>query len=266
MIIIGEKINGFIPKTLEAINAKDEAYIRELAVKQTETGAAYIDICAGTAPDVERETMEWLIGLVQDTVDTPISIDSADPQVIVDMMPLVKKPGLLNSISKEAGKAETVFPAMEGNDWKVVALTCNNDGIPNDPKVKFDIAVQIIDQAAEHGITRDRIFIDPCVTTLATTQDCLISFNAAAKMIKEAYPEIRITSGLSNISFGLPYRKCINMQFLALSMYGGGMESAILDPTSKDMQATMHAVKALMGEDQYCMEYLGGFRDGLFGA
>ncbi|MCL2882847.1 MAG: dihydropteroate synthase [Coriobacteriia bacterium] len=264
MIIIAEKINGFIKRTMEAIEAKDEAYLKELAVKQTAGGASYIDICAGTMPEVERETMEWLINLVQDTVDTPLSIDSSDPQVIVDMLPLAKKPGLVNSISMEAGKAETVFPAIEGTEWKVVALTCDNDGIPDTAEAKFEIGKKIIEQAAEYGIGLDRLFIDPCVTTLATTQNCLVSFIGAMKLLRAAYPGIQFTSGLSNISFGMPYRKAINMQFLALALYEG-MDSAIIDPTSSDMQAVLHAVEALLGHDEYCMNYLTAFRNGMFG-
>ncbi|MDR2492481.1 MAG: dihydropteroate synthase [Coriobacteriales bacterium] len=265
MIIIGEKINGFIPKTLAAIEARDDAYIIEITKGQAAGGATYIDICAGTAPDVERETMEWLIDLVQSNTDTPISLDSSDPQVIIDMMPRVKKPGLINSISLEAGKCETVLPAIANTDWKVVALTCDSNGIPDDPKVKFDIAKKIIEQANELGIKNDRLFIDPLVTTLATKQDSLISFNEAIRLIKAAYPDVNITSGLSNISFGMPFRKAINMQFLALTM-AAGMNSAIMDPMSQDMQATMHAVNALLGNDEYCVEYLGAFREGLFGA
>jgi len=265
MIIIGEKINGFIKRTMEAIEAKDEAYLKELAVKQTAGGATYIDVCAGTRPEVERDTMEWLMGLVQDAVDTPLSVDSSDPQVIVDMLPLAKKPGLVNSISKEAGKTETVFPAIQGTEWKVVALTCNNEGIPDDPETKAKIGKQIIEEAAEYGIGLDRIFIDPCVTTLATKQDCLISFIGAMHLLREEFPGVQFTSGLSNISFGMPYRKAINMQFLALAM-AEGMDSAIIDPTSSDMQAVMHAVEALLGRDEYCMNYLSAFREGLFGA
>ncbi|HBT95306.1 MAG TPA: methyltetrahydrofolate--corrinoid methyltransferase [Coriobacteriia bacterium] len=264
MIIIGEKINGFIKKTMEAIEAKDEAYLKELAQKQTDCGAAYIDICAGTMPDVERQTMEWLIGLVQDTVDTPISLDSSDPQVIVDMMPLVKRPGLINSVSKEAGKTETVFPAIKGTDWKVVALTCDSEGIPDAAADKYKIGKQIIEEAAEYGIGLDRIFIDPCVTTLGTRQDCLVEFIGAMKLLRADYPDVQFTSGLSNISFGMPFRKAINMQFLSLAMYEG-MDSAIIDPISPDMQAVMHAVDALMGKDEYCMNYLSAFREGKFG-
>jgi 5-methyltetrahydrofolate--homocysteine methyltransferase len=265
MIIIGEKINGFIPKTLAAIEAHDESYIKDLAKAQVENGSSFIDVCAGTAPEIERETMEWLMGLIQDVVDTPLSIDSSDPQLIVDLLPLANKPGLINSISLEEGKCETVFPVIADTKWSVVCLTCDNNGIPDDPQVKYDIAKRIIDQAETFGITHERIFIDPLVTTLATKQDSLLNFSGAIRLIKADYPDVHFTSGLSNISFGMPYRKAINMQFLALAM-AAGMDSAIMDPTSSDMQATLHATSALLGEDEYCMEYLSAYRDGLFGA
>ncbi|MDR3304836.1 MAG: methyltetrahydrofolate cobalamin methyltransferase [Clostridiales Family XIII bacterium] len=265
MIIIGEKINGFIPATLKAIESRDEGYIRELAKKQTEFGADYLDVCAGTAPEIERDTLTWLIDLVQDTVETPLCIDSSDVNVILEMMPLAKRPGLINSISGEAGKCEAILPKIEGTDWKVVALTCDKNGIPTDPEVKFEIAKTLIAQAQDHGLSLDSIFIDPLVTTLATTGTSLLSFNEAVRKIKGAFPEVHITSGLSNISFGMPFRKAINTQFLALAM-SAGMDSAIMDPTSPDMRATLYATDALLGNDDYCMNYLTAYRNGVIGA
>jgi 5-methyltetrahydrofolate--homocysteine methyltransferase len=263
MIIIGEKINGFIPKTLAAIESRDEAYIRELALGQAAGHADYIDVCAGTAPDVERDTLKWLIEIVQDTVDTPLCLDSSDPQVIVDLIDLANKPGLINSISLEEGKCETLLPVIADTPWRVVALTCDKNGIPDDPQVKFEIAGKIIEQANALGIVNDRLLIDPLVTTLATKSNSLVNFTAAVRLIKAEYPDVHITSGLSNISFGMPYRKAINTQFLALTM-AAGMDSAIMDPMSPDMQSTLHATNALLGNDEYCMGYLQAYRDGLF--
>ena len=264
MIIIGEKINGFIPRTLEAIEAKDEAYIRMIAKSQTEFGADFLDVCAGTAPEIERETLRWLLEIVQDEVDTPICIDSSDVDVLLEMMGLVKKPGMINSISGETGKCEAILPVIQGTDWKIVALTCNQDGIPTDPNVKFGIAEGLVAQMQAHDVPYDNVFIDPLVTTLATTNDSLLSFNEAVRMIKGAYPQIHITSGLSNISFGMPYRKAINTQFLALAM-SAGMDSAIMDPTSADMRATLYATEALLGNDEFCMNYLTAYRKGFIG-
>jgi 5-methyltetrahydrofolate--homocysteine methyltransferase len=264
MIIIGEKINGSIPATARAIAERDEAFIRNLAVRQAETGADYIDVAAGTSPELERETLAWLIGVVQDAVDTPLCIDSSDCAVILDMMPLAKKPGMLNSVSEEHGKCEILLPKAADSEWKIVALTCDNRGISSDPKVKFDIAVAIVEKAKSYGIPAERLFIDPLVTTISANGDSLLSFNETLANIKNKYPGIHITSGLSNISFGMPCRKAINQQFLTLAM-NAGMDSAIMDPTSEDMRSTMYAVEALLGRDRNCRKYLTAYRKGLIG-
>ncbi|MCL2528978.1 MAG: dihydropteroate synthase [Coriobacteriia bacterium] len=262
MIIIGEKINGFIKKTREAIEAKDAAYIKELAIKQQECRSSYIDICAGTAQEIEMETMEWLIGLVQEVSDLPISLDSSDPQILIDCIPLCNKPGMINSVSMEEGKVEKIFPIIADTDWNVVALTCNQDGIPNDAETKFAIAKDIIAAAHKYGIAENRVYIDPLVTTLGTSSDSMLNFVGALKLIKAELPGAFTTSGLSNISYGLPYRKSINMQFLCLCM-DAGLDSAILDPLDPYMQSVIYATNALLGKDDYCMEYLDAYREGL---
>lgn len=263
MIIIGEKINGFIPRTKKAIEEKDEEYIASIAERQEDMEADYLDICAGTDPDVELETMTWLIDIAQANSSLPLCIDSSDPEVILECMKLCKKPGLINSVSMEEGKIDKIFPAIADTRWGVIALTCNNDGIPDDPATKLVIARQIMEKAREYGIADNRIYIDPLVTTLATKQDSMLNFMEGVRLIKEEFPKVHFTSGLSNISFGMPYRKGINMQFMCLAMYAG-MDSAIVDPLSEDMQATIRATDALLGNDEYCMDYLEAYRDGMF--
>jgi 5-methyltetrahydrofolate--homocysteine methyltransferase len=171
---------------------------------------------------------------------------------------------MLNSVSEEHGKCEILFPRVAGTEWKIVALTCDNNGIPSDPQVKFDIAVSIVEKAKKCGIAADRLFIDPLVTAISATGDSLLSFTNTLINIKSKYPEAHITSGLSNISFGMPYRKAINRQFLAFAMEAG-MDSAIMDPTSGDMRATLYATEALLGRDRNCRRYLNAFRKGLIG-
>lgn len=264
MIIIGEKINGFIPATKKAIEERDEEYLKMLAEKQSEYGASYIDVCPGVAPEVERETMEWLMDLVQSTTDTPLCIDSPDPQVIVDSIPKANKVGLLNSVSMETGKCETIFPAAADTEWKIVALTCNDEGIPNDPETKVEIAQQIMDRAEKAGIAQERIFIDPLVTTFGSMPDAMESFVKAAKGIKRLYPNVTITSGLTNISHGMPMRKWFNMLFLTHAM-AAGMTSAIMDPTSADMRTVIYATNALLGIDKRGIKFLKAKRKGIIG-
>ena len=263
MIIIGEKINGFIPRTKKAIDAHDDAYIKEIAIGQTKAHADYLDICTGTDAEIERETMEWLIGLAQEVSDLPLCLDSSDPQLLVDFMSLCDKPGMLNSVSMEEGKIETIFPAVADTEWKIIALTCNNEGIPDDAPTKLAITDEIIAAADEYGIAHDRLFIDPLVTTLGTKGDSLTNFVEGIRVIHEKYPDVHFTSGLSNISYGMPYRKAINTQFLCLAM-NAGMDSAIMNPMSEDMQATLRATAALLEQDPYCLEYITAYREGMF--
>ncbi|MDR0468716.1 MAG: methyltetrahydrofolate cobalamin methyltransferase [Peptococcaceae bacterium] len=264
MIIIGEKINGSIPSAASAIASRDEKYIRELAIKQTTYGADYLDICAGVSPEQERETLRWLIDVVQDAVDTPLCIDSTDCGMILEMLPFVRKPGLINSVSEERGKCELLLPHIAHTEWKVIALTCDNNGISTDPSVKFGIAVSIIEKAKALGIGEDRMFIDPLVAALSTTGDALTSFIETMRLIRDRYPGVHITSGLSNISYGMPLRKAINQQFLCLTI-AAGMDSAIMDPSSADMRATLYAAEAVLGRDRLCRKYLQAYRKGVIG-
>jgi 5-methyltetrahydrofolate--homocysteine methyltransferase len=180
------------------------------------------------------------------------------------LLPIAKKPGLINSVSDEGGKCERLFPNVAKSDWKVIALTCDDDGIPTDPGVKYSIAGKIIGKAEAEGITHGRLFVDALVNTIGTTPRAQISFSAAVRRIKETWPGVHITSGLSNISFGMPFRKAINMSFLVLAM-GVGMDSAIMDPTNPDMLAMLYATRVLLEDDEDCVDYLCAYRDGLFG-
>ena len=262
MIIIGEKINGSIPSTAKAIANRDETFIRDMAKKQAEFGAAYIDVNAGTRPELERETLRWLMDLVQDTVDTPLCIDSSDVDVILEMLPLAKCPGMINSVSEEHSKCERLMPKIAESEWKLIALTCDTNGIPSEAKDKFKIASTIIDKAKSYGIAQSRMFIDPLVMTIGSVQTSLLSFNEAVKMIKDKYPDVHITSGLSNISHGMPYRKIINQGFLMLAM-AAGMDSAVMDPISVDMRAALYTANMLLGQDMFCMDFINAFRDGI---
>ena len=135
MIIIGEKINGAITKTAEAVRTKGKAYIREMAIKQTEFGAHYIDVCAGTDPSIELETLKWLVDIVQDAVDTPICLDSSDCDILLETMNFVNKPGIINFVSEEHGKCDKMFPYLAGANWKIITLICDNTGISLDLQV-----------------------------------------------------------------------------------------------------------------------------------
>lgn len=264
MIIIGEKINGTIPSVKKAIEDKDEGFIRNLAVKQSEAGADFIDICASTAPEVEVETLKWLMDIVQEATDTPLSIDSPNPKAIEGVLKYVKRPGLINSVSLEGDKCNIIFPLIQGTTWQTIALTCDNAGIPKDVQTRVDMAKAIVEKAEAFDIIPDRIHVDPLVIALSADNQSLLKFAEATQKIKEFYPAIKVTSGLSNISFGMPLRKVVNQNFLTLAIFAG-MNSAILDPLNRDMIATLLATEALMGRDRNCRNFANAYRKNKIG-
>lgn len=260
MIIIGEKLNGSIPSVAKAIAERDADLIRERAKKQAEAGATFLDVCASVEEDVEVETLKWMIDLVQEVTDTPICVDSPSAKSCVAAIPFCKRPGLVNSVSLEGNKIDTIFPVIADTDWECVALLCDNDGIPDSVERRMKVFHGIMEKAKEYNIAPSRLHIDPLVVTLSTDQTALTVFAECCRQIKAEYPDIHITSGLSNISFGLPTRKNINQAFMVLAM-NAGMDSAIVDPTNKNMIGMIYATNALLKRDEYCLDYIDKFKD-----
>ena len=225
---------------------------------QAEAGATFLDVCASVEEAVEVETLKWMINLVQEVTDTPICVDSPSARSCVAAIPFCKRPGLINSVSLEGDKIDTIFPVIADTDWECVALLCDNDGIPDSVERRMKIFFGIMEKAKQYGIAPSRLHIDPLVVTLGTDQTALTVFADCCRRIKYEYPEIHITSGLSNISFGLPVRKNINQAFMVLAM-NAGMDSAIVDPTNKNMIGMIYATNALLERDEYCLQYIDKF-------
>ena len=244
MIIIGEKINGSIPIVAEAIAKRDSEFIKARAKLQAESGATYIDCCASVPEAEEVETLKWMIDCIQEVTDLPISIDSPSPDVLAQADKFCKNPG------------------NEG--WQVIALLSDNTGIPKCAADRLKVFDKIMAKAKEYGIAPDRIHIDPLVEMLCTSEDGIATNIETITSVREQYPTIHITAAISNISFNLPVRKLINYGFLVLAM-NAGLDSGIMDPTNKDMLGLVYATEALLGLDDYCMEYIGAYREGLIG-
>lgn len=262
MIIIGEKINGTLPHVRRAIEEKNDKFIRKLAIDQAEAGADYLDICAGTPEEDEADILKWLMDIVQQEVDKPLCIDSPNPGVFKKVLDFAKRPGIINSVSEEKDKSERIFSLISGTNWKVIGLTCDDEGISTDTQKRVNIAQKLVEKAFTHNIKIDDIFIDPLVLTLSTNNDSLLIYLETMEQIKVLYPNIKVTSGLSNISYGMPLRKFINQQFLTIALFSG-MDSAIMDPCDQNLIATIYATQALKGNDKYCQKYLNAYRQTL---
>lgn len=267
MIIIGEKINGSIPSVAEAIERRDADFIKDRAIKQANANATFIDCCASVPEEQEVETLKWMIDCIQEVTDLPISVDSPSADVLAQAYKFCKRPGLFNSVSGEGDKIDKIFPILampENKKWQVIALLSDDTGIPKSAEDRLRVFDKIMEKAKEYGISPSRIHIDPLVEMLCTSEDGIATNIEVISTVRKRYPSIHITAAISNISFNLPVRKLINLGFTVLAM-NAGLDSGILDPTNRDMLGLIYATEALLGEDDYCMEYIGAYRDGLIG-
>lgn len=266
MVIIGEKINGAIPSARKAIEERDVETIRKLAKSQSEAGAHFIDCAPSTAPDIEYDAMVWLINQIQAVTDTPICIDSPDAHLLAHILNEghAKHPGMVNSVSMEGDKCDVIFPLIKKTEWNVVALTCNNNGIPADVENKLEIAKAIIDKADKYGVALPNIHIDPCVMALATTPSAMRDFEKAIIGIHDYAPDVKVTGAISNISYEMPARRYINTCCMAYAIRAG-LDSAIIDPCNTDIMSAIYACEALCMIDKHGRKYNRAYRQGKIG-
>lgn len=264
MIIIGEKLNSARKKVREIIENRDIKSIQDLAEKQVEGGADILDVNSSAASGNKEENMEWLVKTVQEVVDVPLCIDSPNAEEIekgLEVYNWDKGKALINSITGEKEKIDRLLPTIIKYKCAVVALVMDERGIPDNSKTRIEIAEKLIRILTDVGVPLKDIFIDPLVVPIGTNDKNGLITMETIRSVKETYPEVKIVTGLSNISFGLPERKLINQVFMILTM-GCGMDAAIIDSTDKRMMAIVKTAKILLGEDNFCGGYIQAYRKG----
>ena len=262
MIIIGEKINSTLKAIRPAMESRDSAAVAELATKQYEAGATYIDVNAGMFYNDEVEILEWLVKTVQEAVPAPLAIDSPNPLALKAALRVNTNPKpVVNSITDEKERYDAVLPLVKEFGTGVVALCMDDSGMPETTEDRVKIADRLIGKLTKEGIALDDIHIDPMVRPVGTGSHYGVVAIETIRKVKQLYPEVHITCGLSNISFGIPARKVMNQAFMIAAM-AAGMDGAILDPLDKKLMTYLYAGEALLGLDDFCMNFLTKFREG----
>ena len=259
--VVGERINTSRKKIQEALDSKDSFYIQEEVRKQQAAGARFIDVNAGACIGEEMVSMEWLLGVIQEVAMVPLCIDSPDPKVLELAYEMLKEAPLINSISLEQERFETMIPFLKGKDCSVVALCMDDSGMPTGARDIIGRAKRLVEALENIGIKRDRIYVDFLVQPISTDTSNGLMVMAAVQGIMQEIAGVHSICGLSNISFGLPQRKIINRTFLALMM-ASGLDTAILDPLDRELMAVIRTAEMLLGRDEYCTRYLKAVRAG----
>lgn len=264
IVIVGELINTSRAEVNEAVENGDEAKIRELARTQADAGATYIDVNCGSRVHDEVEKMEWLVNIVQDEVDTPICFDSPNHEALAKGLEVYKgTDSMINSISGEDGRYETIFPLVKEHNTKVVLLCMDSSGMPETCEDRMKVVDTLYARLKEDGVEDDRMFFDALVKPVSSITQAGVEVLSTNRAIKDKYPDVHQILGLSNISYGLPKRARLNRVFTVQTMTEG-VDGYILDPTNKEHMADIITAETLLGQDSYCKRYLKANRKGAF--
>lgn len=262
MIIVGEKINTSRKSIEGAVKRRDTAFIAKVAREQAGAGASYIDVNAGTFVESEAENLCWLVETVQDEVDLPLCLDSPNPEALMKAMRLHRGEPMINSISLERERFEALFPVVTSRPCHIIALCMAETSMPTTIEERVQVGSELIGKLAGGGVPLTRIYVDPLIQPVSVDTGMGIAALGAISRIMSDFPGVNTVCGLSNISFGLPERRLINRNFLALCVCHG-LSAAILDPTDRQLMATLLSVEMLLGRDEYCQNFIDAYEKGL---
>jgi 5-methyltetrahydrofolate corrinoid/iron sulfur protein methyltransferase len=238
MLRVGENLNVMIKKIGQAMKDRDPKPIQELAIAEAKAGVDFIDINLGPARKGGGELMEWIVKVVQEVVDTPLYLDTINPEAIEAGLKVYKKKkgkAVINSIMARPESMDVKFPLAQKYSAGVVALLWGPSGLPRDADERGVLAAELMQKCLEFGIPGEDVWMDPIVTPVTSPQSQVqvpscIEFMKMFKDLQDVLPGMRSTCGLSNVSNGAPehLRPILNQTYMMmLERYG--MASAIVD-------------------------------------
>jgi len=259
-VIIGERINPTGRKILAAeMLAGDYSRVIADALAQVEAGAQMLDVNAGIPLADEPALLAKAIELVQSVTDVPLSIDSSIVAALGAGLAVYKGKALVNSVTGEEERLESVLPLVKKYGAAVIAISNDETGISQDPDVRFAVAKKIVERAADHGIPRSDVVVDPLVMPIGAINQAGVQ---VMRLVHRLRTELKVNTscGASNISFGLPERNGINAGFLTMAI-ASGMTSAITNPLHAEVVRACMAADVMMGHDPDCMHWIRKFRE-----
>ncbi len=259
-VVIGERINPTGRKILAAeMVAGDYSRVIADALAQVEAGAHMLDINAGIPLADEPALLARAIELVQSVTDVPLSIDSSIVAALQAGLAVYKGKALVNSVTGEEDRLETVLPLVKRYGAAVVAISNDETGISQDPDVRFAVAKKIVERAADHGIPACDIVVDPLVMPIGAINQAGVQVMRLLHRLRNEL-KVNTTCGASNVSFGLPERNGINAGFLTMAI-ASGMTSAITNPLHAEVVKACMAADVMMGHDPDCMRWIRKYRE-----
>ena|SRR5438093_1974224 len=258
-VIIGERINPTGRKVLAA-EMKDGVMdrVRADARAQADAGAHMLDVNAGIPAVDEPALLVAAIKAVTEVSDAPICIDSSIIEALEAGLSAYEGKALVNSVTAEEDRMERILPLVKKHGAAVIGMANDENGISMVPEERLALARRIVERAAEHGIPRQDVIIDPIAMTVAADPTCGVITLETMRLIRDELGNNMIC-GASNVSFGLPDRPTVNAAFLPLAMHAG-LTCAITNPLEPQVRRAILAGDLLLGHDEYAMRWISSFR------
>ena len=255
VVLIGERINPTgKPKLKAALRENNMDYIISEAIGQEEKGANMLDVNVGLPEIDEKQFLTEAIKQIQSVTSLPLQIDTSDKLALESAMRIYNGKPLVNSVNGEKTSMDSVFPLVKKYGGVVIALTLDENGIPSTAQGRYEIAKKIVEEAEKHGIERKDIIVDTLCLTVSSDKNAPRVTIDALKMIKEKLG-VKVSLGISNVSFGLPKRDIVTSTFFAIALENG-LDAVIMNPYSDEMMKIYYAYNALTGKDEACGEYI----------
>jgi 5-methyltetrahydrofolate--homocysteine methyltransferase len=256
-VIIGEKINPTGHKKLAAaLTEGNYDYVREVALRQVAWGADVLDVNVGVPGIDEPAIIKKVVELVVSITDVPLCIDSGNAEVLKAGLAAAPGKPLVNSVSGEESRLNSVLPLVKDRGAAVIGLTMDDNGIPKSAEERVVVAEKILERAARLGIPAEDVIIDPLVLTVGSDSKAALVTLQTIELLRTNLG-VNVNLGASNVSFGLPDRPSVNQAFLAMTIQAGAT-CAITDPVK--LGAPIKASDLLLGRDDYAMRYIKYFR------
>lgn len=257
--IIGERINPTRRKKLaESMAQGDFSLVQEDARKQEAAGAQILDVNAGIPGADEPALLRGAAQAVMEVAQVPLCFDSANPQALKAALEIYPGKALINSTTAEESMLEQVMPLAKEYGAAVIGVITDENGIPAAPEARLAVARKLINRAADYGVPSEDVVIDCLALTVGADHKAgQVTLDSIALVRQEL--GVNLSLGASNVSFGLPDRKIINLAYLSLAI-GRGLTAAITDPTVEEIQTMLLACDLLMGRDEYAMRWIKAFR------
>jgi len=254
-ILIGERINPTGKKRFkEALRENDIDYILNEGISQQEKGVDILDVNVGLPEIDEVRMLKTAVTELQAIIDLPLQIDTSNVEAMEKALRYYNGKAMINSVNGKEESMNAVFPLAKKYGGVVVALTLDENGIPEKAEGRVEIAKKILAKAKSFGIDKKDIVFDPLALTISADKNSAKETLKAVKMIREEL-NCHTSLGVSNVSFGLPKREIINSNFFTMAL-SQGLSAAIMNPYSADMMKSFYAYKALNGMDENCESFI----------